>query len=64
MSKMLAEYRDLLSVKDLAKIFDVSKQTIYKEMQNGKFGTPIKIGREIKISKIYIIKRYFSTKQI
>jgi len=33
-------------------------------MQNGKFGTPIKIGREIKIPKNYIIQRYFNTKKV
>jgi predicted DNA-binding transcriptional regulator AlpA len=64
MTKILAEYRDLLSVKDLAEIFDVSKQTIYKEVKCEKFGTPIKIGREMKIPKIYIIQRYFNTKRI
>jgi len=62
MPKMLAEYRDLLSVKDLAEIFEVSKQTIYKEMKDGKFGTPIQIGRAYKIPKIAILKRYFHAK--
>ena len=59
---MLSEYRDLLSVKDLANIFDVSKQTIYKEMKCGKFGTPIKIGRAFKIPKKFIIQKYFNAK--
>ena len=55
----LDEYKDLLSVQDLMKIFGVSKTTIYKEIKQGKFGTPIQIGRAYKIPKIYIIKKYF-----
>jgi predicted DNA-binding transcriptional regulator AlpA len=55
----LAEYRDLLSVSDLATIFDVSKQTIYQEMKAGKFGTPIKIGRTYKVPKIFILNKFF-----
>ena len=55
----LSEYRDLLSAKDLADIFGVSKQTIYKELKDGKFGTPIQIGRAYKIPKIYVIKKFF-----
>ena len=52
-------YKDLLSVGDLAEIFEVSKQTIYKEMKVGKFGTPIRIGRVYKIPKIFILQQYF-----
>jgi len=62
MLKILEDYKDLLSVNDLAKIFDVSKQTIYKEMKCGKFGVPIKIGRAFKIPKKFIIQRYFNAK--
>ena len=54
----LAEYRDLLSVADLAEIFQVSKSTIYTEIKNGKFGTPITIGRSIKIPRLYIMKKF------
>jgi len=53
------KYKDLLSVQDLTAIFDVSKSTIYKEIKQGKFGTPIQIGRAYKVPKIYIIKKYF-----
>jgi len=52
-------YKDLLSVKDLSEIFRVTKQTIYKEIHNGKFGQPIQIGRAYKIPKSYILQRYF-----
>jgi len=54
-------YRDLLSVKDLTEIFGVSRQTIYKELKSGKLGSPIAIGRAIKIPKVYLIQRYFQT---
>ena len=40
-------------------IFDVSEQTIYKEMKEGKFGIPIKMGRAYKVPKIYVLQRYF-----
>ena len=56
---ILEDYKDLLNIEDLSKIFDVSKQTIYKEIQNGKFGDPIRIGRAYKIPKIYVLKKYF-----
>ena len=55
----LENYRDLLSAKDLSEIFEVSKQTIYKEIKQGKFGKPIKIGRVYKIPKAYILQKYF-----
>ena len=58
-SAALSEYRDLLSVADLAKIFEVSKQTVYKEIKDGKFGTPIQIGRAFKVPKIFVIDRFF-----
>jgi len=58
--KPLDQYRDLLSAKDLANIFNVSMQTIYKEIKAGKFGVPIKIGRAYKIPKIHLLQRYFS----
>jgi len=56
----LENYKDLLSVRDLVEIFGVSKQTIYKNIKDGKFGTPIRIGRAFKIPRIYVWKKYFS----
>jgi len=58
-NSLLTEYKDLLSVQDLTAIFNVSKQTIYKEMKAGKFGTPIRIGRAYKIPRIRILQQYF-----
>ena len=55
----LDKYPDLLSVKDLMEIFGVSKNTIYKEIQDGKFGRPIQIGRAFKIPKMYIWNKFF-----
>ena len=56
---ILSNYKDLLSVADLTIIFEVSKQTIYKGLRDGQFGTPIKVGRAYKIPKIYVLRRYF-----
>jgi len=59
----LDKYKDLLSVKDLTEIFGVSKQTIYKNIKDGKFGTPLKIGRAYKIPRIYIWNKFFANYQ-
>ena len=56
----LEKYKDLLSVGDLMKIFGVSKQTIYKEIKQGKFGTPINIGRSYKIPRLYVWNKFFA----
>jgi predicted DNA-binding transcriptional regulator AlpA len=55
----LSEYNDLLSVTDLSKIFCTSVGIIYKEIQNGTFGTPIRIGRSYRFPKVYLLKRFF-----
>jgi len=59
----LQKYNDLLSVRDLMEIFSVSKTTIYKSIQQGKFGKPIQIGRAFKIPRIYILENYFAINQ-
>jgi len=59
----LMKYSDLLSIKDLTEIFQVSKQTIYKEIKLGKFGSPIQIGRAYKVPKTYILEKYISSYQ-
>jgi len=51
-------FGDLLSAQDLSTFFGVSKQTIYKEIRDGKFGEPIKFGRSYRIPKVYIRQRY------
>ncbi|MDR1739373.1 MAG: helix-turn-helix domain-containing protein [Bacteroidales bacterium] len=56
----LEKYRDLLSVHDLMEIFGVSKQTIYKEIKQGKFGTPICIGRAFKIPRMFVWNKFFA----
>jgi len=59
----LTKYSDLLSIKDLTEIFQVSKQTIYKEIKLGKFGSPIQIGRAYKVPKTYILEKYIRSYQ-
>ena len=55
----LAGYKDLLSVDDLCSIFEVSRQTIYKEIRRGKFGEIIHIGKAYKFPKAYVVQKYF-----
>jgi len=59
MDKPLTKYRDLLNVRDLMEIFEVSEQTIYKEIKKGKFGDPIRVGRSYKIPKVYVVRKFF-----
>ena len=59
----LSEYRDLLSVDDLSEIFGVSKNTIYKSIQNGDFGKPIRIGRAYKVPRVFIINKFINEYQ-
>jgi len=59
MNKVLRNYNDLLTIEDLSAIFEVSKNTIYKSVKDGKFGTPIQIGRAYKVPKVYVIKKFF-----
>ena len=60
---ILSGYDDLMSVADLSKLLNVSKQTIYKEIKNGKFGKVYKLGRETRIPKLYILEKYFTVYQ-
>ena len=55
----LDNYGDLMSAKDLSIFLGISKQTVYKEIRDGKFGTPLKFGREYRIPKLYISRKYF-----
>ena len=57
---ILDSYKDLLSASDFAEIFDTTKNTIYKEIQRGTFGDPIKIGRKYRVSKKYVSDKFFS----
>ena len=58
----LAGYRDLLSVDDLCDIFEVSRQTIYKELRRGKFGETVQVGKAYKFPKTRIIQKFFQAK--
>ena len=59
LSKDFNQYPDLLTVQHLMEIFNVSKNTIYKEIKAGKFGQPIQIGRALKIPRMYVWNKYF-----
>jgi excisionase family DNA binding protein len=59
MQSPLDNYKDLLSVENLAEIFETTKNTIYKEIQRGKFGSPIKIGRKYRIPKTLVREKFF-----
>jgi len=54
----LDNYGDLMTANDLSAYLGISKQTVYKEIRDGKFGTPLKFGREYRIPKIYIMQQY------
>jgi excisionase family DNA binding protein len=54
----LDHYGDLMTATDLSNFLGVSKNTVYNEIREGKFGEPIKFGREYRIPKIYIAQRY------
>jgi len=56
----LDNYGDLLTVKNLSEIFFASKQTIYREIQKGVFGTPVMMGRQYLFPKGYIVERYLT----
>ena len=59
-SARLDNYGDLMSVADLATFLGVSKQTVYNEIREGKFGVPLKFGRTYRIPKVYIAQRYLA----
>jgi len=58
--KSLDHYGDLMSVADLAAFLGVSKQTVYSEIREGRFGEPLKFGRSYRVPKIYIAQRYLA----
>jgi len=55
---ILDHYGDLLTVEDLSNFFGVSKQTVYKEIREGKLGKPLRFGREYRIPKVHIINNF------
>ena len=58
-NKSIEHYKDLLTARDISEIFGISLQAVYKEIHGGKFGKPLKFGREFRIPKVYIQQRYF-----
>ena len=53
----LDDFGDLLSAKDLARLLNISVQTVYKEIKSGTFGKPWKFGREYRIPKIVFVDK-------
>lgn len=60
---ILENYGDLLNTRNLSELLGVSVQTVYKEIRNGKFGEPIKFGREYRVPKKYIYDNYIHQHQ-
>jgi len=58
--RTLDHYGDLMFARDLSEFLGISKQTVYSEIKDGKFGKPLKFGREYRIPKIYIMTRYLN----
>lgn len=57
--KILETYPDVLSPKDLTKILDVGKNTVYKLLTSNSIQN-IKIGKNYKIPKLFLIKYLFN----
>jgi len=55
----LSEFNDLMTVSDIAKLFRISNQTVYKELKKGRFGATVKMGRAYLIPKSQIISIFF-----
>lgn len=54
---VLKSYPDVMNVRQVSEILDVSTKTVYKQLKNGDLQY-IKVGREFRIPKIAILK-YF-----
>jgi excisionase family DNA binding protein len=61
MEKSINEYRDLLTVDEVAEVFRVHKSTVYKLIKSGQIRA-IKLGREYKCPKSCIIESLFNAK--
>ncbi len=55
----LSDYSDVLSPKDLTKIIEVGKNTVYKLLKSNSIQN-IKIGKNYKIPKLFLIKYLFN----
>jgi excisionase family DNA binding protein len=63
MDKSIHDYRDLLNVDEVAEICRVHRSTIYKLIKSGKIHA-IKLGREFRVPKIYIIENILRMKTV
>lgn len=51
---MLENYKDVLQIKDIMDILEIGRNSAYKLVGNGSIKS-LKIGRNIRIPKIYLI---------
>ena len=49
------EYPDVLDVKQVSKLLDVSTKTVYKLLRDGSISS-LKVGREFRIPKVNVMK--------
>ena len=49
------EYPDVLDVKQVSKLLDVSTKTVYKLLKDGSLSS-LKIGREFRVPKVMLMK--------
>ena len=49
------EYPDVLDVKQVSKLLDVSTKTVYKLLRDGSLAS-LKVGREFRIPKVNVMK--------
>lgn len=62
-SKILENYSDVLNPSDLIEILDVGKNTIYKLLKSNSIQN-IKIGKQYKIPKPFLIKYLLNNSSI
>lgn len=49
------EYPDVLDVKQVSELLDVSTKTVYKLLRNGALES-LKVGREFRVPKVNVMK--------
>ena len=55
MQKMFSKYPDVVSIKELTVMLNVSKNTAYELLKSGKLKS-IKIGKQYRIPKQFVIE--------
>ena len=60
---ILKDYPDILTAEDLMEILKVSKTTLYRILDRGEIKS-LKVGREHRIPKLYLIQYLYPDMQI